>query len=144
MAEDTIDQAAIIAQLDERPSATAALHLHGWHDDPDALGDLAAYGADAPAVATLLDDQPGWNERLHPNLPYRKGEVVWAARREMARTLEDVLARRTRALLLDARASIEIAPTVAALIARELGRDAAWEQNQITAYRTLAAGYVLS
>ncbi len=144
MAEDTIDQAAIIAQLDERPSPTAALHLHGWHDDPDALGDLAAYGADAPALATLLGEEPGWNEHLHPKLPYRKGEVVWAVRREMARTLEDVLARRTRALLLDARASIELAPIVAALIAGQLGRDAAWEQDQVAAYRALAAGYVLA
>ena len=143
MAEDTVDHAAVIAQLDERPSVTATLHLHGWHDDPDAPGDLAAYGADAPAVAALLDEQPGWNESLHPNLPYRKGEVVWAARREMARTVEDVLARRTRALLLDARASVEIAPTVAALMAGALDRDAAWEQDQVAAYRTLAEGYVL-
>ena len=70
--------------------------------------------------------------------------MVWAVRREMARTVEDVLARRTRALLLDARASIEIAPIAAALMARELGRDAAWEQDQVAAYRDLAEGYVLS
>lgn len=144
MAEDTIDQAAIIAQLDERPSATRDLPLHGWHNDPDALGDLAAYGADAAALAALFDDQPAWNEPLHPNLPYRKGEVIWAARHEMARTLEDVLARRTRALLLDARASVEIAPAVAALLAEERGRDAAWEKEQVAAYRDLAEGYVLS
>ncbi len=143
MAEDTIDQAAIVAQLQERPSVTKDLHLHGWHIAPNTLGELASYGADAPAVASVLDEQPGWNEPLHPNLPYRTGEVVWATRREMARTVEDVLSRRTRALLLDARASIDIAPTVAALLAQELGRDAAWEADQVETYRALAEGYLL-
>ena len=144
MAEDTIDQASIVAQLQARPSVTKDLHLHGWHIAPNTLGALAVYGADAPAVGTVLGEQPGWNDLLHPRLPYRVGEVVWATRREMARTVEDVLARRTRALLLDARASIEAAPTVAALMAQELGRDAAWEKDQVEAYRVLAAGYLLA
>ena len=72
------------------------------------------------------------------------GEVVWAARHEMARTVEDFLARRSRLLLLDARASIEAAPAVARLLARELGRDAAWEARQVADYRELAAGYLVS
>jgi len=143
MAEDTIDQAALIAQLDERPSVTKNLHLHGWSRDAEIPQALALYGAEAPAVARVLDEQPGWNEPLHPNLPYRAGEVIWAVRREMARTLEDVLARRTRALLLDARASLSVAASVATLMAGELGRDAAWEQTQLHAFQTLATGYVL-
>ena len=69
--------------------------------------------------------------------------MVWAARHEMARTVEDVLARRTRALLLDARASAEAAPDVARLLAAELGRDAAWERRQVEAYRAVARGYWL-
>jgi len=69
--------------------------------------------------------------------------VVWAARDEMARTLEDVLARRTRSLLLDARASAEAAPEAALLLARELGRDGAWAALQTEAYRRLAAGYLV-
>ncbi len=144
MAEDTIDSAAVVAQLEERPSVTKDLRLHGWHDDDASLGDLAGYGADAEALRHVLAEQPGWNAPLHPRLPYRRGEAVWAARREMARTVEDVLARRTRALLLDARASIEAAPIVAALLAQELGRDAAWEKAQVAAFETLAAGYLLA
>ncbi len=144
MAEDTIDSAAVVAQLEERPSVTKDLRLHGWHDDAASLGALAVYGADAPAVGAVLAEQPGWDQPLHPKLPYRRGEAVWAARREMARTVEDVLARRTRALLLDARASIEAAPIVAALLAQELGRDAAWEKAQVAAFETLAAGYLLA
>jgi glycerol-3-phosphate dehydrogenase len=72
------------------------------------------------------------------------GEVVWGARYEMGRTVEDALARRTRALLLDARASIEAAPAVAAVLATELGRDAAWVKAQVAEYTALARRYVLS
>ena len=74
----------------------------------------------------------------------RAGEVVWAARHEMARTVEDVLARRRRTLRLDARASMDMAPAVAALLADELGRDEAWEREQVEAYRALAVGYLVA
>ena len=100
------------------------------------------YGADAPELRRLAKDEPALVERLHPRLPYRAAHVVWAARREMARTVEDVLARRTRALLLDARASVQASPRVAELLARELGRDAAWRDSQVEAYAELARGYL--
>lgn len=90
----------------------------------------------------MVEDNSALNELLHPSLPYRACEVVWAVRQEMARTLEDTLCRRTRALWLDARASMEMAPKVAALMARELGRSAQWEQQEIIAYRKLAQGYL--
>ncbi|HEX9945250.1 MAG TPA: glycerol-3-phosphate dehydrogenase/oxidase [Thermoanaerobaculia bacterium] len=143
MGEDAVDRAAAIAGLEERPSATADLHLHGWIEDgrPDAA--WSEYGADAPALARLAAERPGLDEPLHFNLPYRACEVVWAVRHEMARTVEDVLARRTRALLLDARASAAIAPDVAGLMAAELGRDEAWQRRQVEAYRKLARGYWL-
>jgi glycerol-3-phosphate dehydrogenase len=145
MAEDTIDAAALVAGLDERPSPTARLRLHGWLKHPaESEGLLALYGSDGPQVRRVMDEQSGWSEPLHPDLPYFKGEVAGAVRREMARTVEDVLARRTRALLLDARASLAVAPEVAAIVARELGRDAAWAQAQVEAYRAVAGGYVLS
>ncbi|HEY9748024.1 MAG TPA: glycerol-3-phosphate dehydrogenase C-terminal domain-containing protein, partial [Allocoleopsis sp.] len=72
-----------------------------------------------------------------------EAEVRWAARYEMARTVEDVLSRRTRSLLLDAAASLEMAPRVAAILAEELGFSSEWQQEQIAAYRSLAAGYLL-
>ncbi|HKI05984.1 MAG TPA: glycerol-3-phosphate dehydrogenase/oxidase [Thermoanaerobaculia bacterium] len=143
MGEDAIDQAAMVAGLDERPSPTASLRLHGWTEDVHSEAAEAGYGADAPALARLAAERPGWDEPLHFNLPYRVCEVVWAARHEMARSVEDVLARRTRALLLDARASAEIAPAVAGLLAEELGKDEAWQHAQIEAYRELARGYWL-
>ena len=144
MAEDTIDQAAAVAHLEERPCFTKDLRLHGWHTDAESFGDLAPYGADAPAVEALCREIEDGTARLHPALPYRRGEVVWAAREEMARTVDDVLARRTRALLLNARASLEAAPDVAALLAEELGFGAAWQKKQVAAFRTLAEGYLVS
>ena len=98
---------------------------------------------DSRRLAVLLKENIELDKPLHPRLPYCAGEVVWAVRQEMARTVEDVLARRTRALLLDTRASVEIAPAVAALIAKELGCDTQWEKEQIFAFRTLASRYLL-
>lgn len=143
MAEDTVDAAALVAGLDERPSPTARLRLHGWLERPaETEGLLSLYGAEAPLVRGVMVERPGWDAPLHPRLPYFKGEVAWAVRREMARTVEDVLARRTRALLLDARASVEAAPEVAAIMAEELGRDDGWVATQLAAYRELARGYL--
>ena len=144
MAEDTVDQAALVAQLEERPCVTKDLRLHGWHEGPPLSDAFTGYGADAPHVARVLAERPGWDAPLHPALPYRRGEVIWAVRHEMARTVEDVLARRTRALLLDARASIAAAPDVAALMAAELGKDTDWPSEQVRAYHALASGYLLA
>lgn len=144
MAEDTINQAALLAGLEDRPCPTRDLPIHGHHTQPDEFGELAAYGADAPEVRELIGEKPEWAETLHPEIATRAGEVVWAARHEMARTVEDFLSRRTRTLLLNARASIAMAPPVAKLLSAELDRDEAWEREQIAAYRTLAAGYLLA
>jgi glycerol-3-phosphate dehydrogenase len=143
MAEDTVDQAALLAGLEERPSVTRALPIHGHHPDAERFGALASYGSDAEAVAALLRENPAWGEALHPRYATRAGEVVWAVRREMARTVDDFLARRTRLLLLDARASMEMAAAVAALMARELGRDRTWEEAQVAAFHDIARGYLM-
>ncbi|HEY6986961.1 MAG TPA: glycerol-3-phosphate dehydrogenase/oxidase [Bryobacteraceae bacterium] len=131
MAEDVIDR------IGGSPSRTANLRLHGWTEE--SVGDnawLRVYGSDAPQVRALSQ------ELLHPSLPFSHGEVRWAARQEMARTVEDVLARRTRALFLDARASLEAAPIVARVLAEELGYDSAWEQAQLDQFRSIASGYI--
>jgi len=143
MAEDIVEHACVLAGLEPAPCVTEHLNIHGFHERAEHFGELAVYGADAlPLQALLAED--GMGRRLHPELPIRAGEVVWAARREMARTVDDVLARRTRSLLLDARAAMEVAPEVAALLAAELGRDDAWAAAQVDAFRALARGYVLT
>jgi glycerol-3-phosphate dehydrogenase len=144
MAEDCVNQAATLARLPEKECTTRNLNVHGFHRQPAKFGPLAVYGSDALLIHDLMRAEPVLERRLHPALPTCEAEVVWAARFEMARTVEDVLARRTRALFLDARAAIEMAPRVAELLARELRRDAAWIDRQVGSFRDLAQGYLVA
>jgi glycerol-3-phosphate dehydrogenase len=143
MAEDCVNQAATMAQLEERPCVTRTLNIHGYHQNAEKFGDLEVYGGDAPAIETLRRSSAALAEVLDPELPYTAAEIVWAARHEMARTLDDVLARRTRALFLNSKAALRMAPKAAAVLARELGRDEAWERAQIAEFTRIATGYVL-
>ncbi|MCG3118018.1 MAG: Aerobic glycerol-3-phosphate dehydrogenase [bacterium] len=143
MAEDVINQAAMLAGLEERSGVTETLRLHGWSEEKLTENPWQVYGTDREGVQKLRQENPVFARRLHANLPYAAAEVIWAVRHEMARTVEDVLARRTRALLLDASASVEIAPQVAALMAPELGCDENWQKQQVANYRELARGYML-
>lgn len=144
MAEDTVNVAAGVAGLPKRPSPTVDLPLHGRPalEQADVPARLGAYGTEAVALLTLARVHPAGATPLHPRLELTPAEVIWAVREEMARTVEDVLARRTRALLLDARAAAECAPAVAGLMAAELGRDPRWQKDQVLAFRALAEGYL--
>jgi glycerol-3-phosphate dehydrogenase len=137
MAEDCVDQAATLGGWPAAASVTRNLPIHGFHPDSAQFGPLAVYGCDAPRIQSL-----GAGEQLAPALPYTEAEAIWAARHEMARTVEDVLARRTRALFLNARAAMAMAPRVAALLAAELGRDTEWERTQVEAFREVARQYL--
>jgi glycerol-3-phosphate dehydrogenase len=142
MAEDAVDHAVMLGKLDEQPCVTQNLRIHGYKLPEGGVENaLDVYGTDAEKIRELAEGEPELAKRLDEALPYIGAEVVWAARAEMARTLDDVLARRTRALLLNARAAERMAPAAARLLARELGRDAAWEQEQVRAFRALAAQY---
>jgi glycerol-3-phosphate dehydrogenase len=142
MAEDVINVAEKHAGLHPRPCNTAEMKLHGADATP--AGAFAVYGSDASAVDEMVASRPDWNEKLHPSFTVLRGEVIWHAREEMARTVEDVLARRTRCLLLNARASIEAAPAVARLLAEEWKKPEAWERAQVDDYTRLARGYVFA
>ena len=142
MAEDCVNQAATLAHLPEKPCATRKLPIHGHHPNAKRFASLAVYGSDAVAIQQLVRADATLGQRLHSQLPYCGAEVVWAARNEMARTVEDVLARRTRALFLNARAAMAMAPVVAGLLAKELGRNAAWQAKEIRAFDSVAAGYL--
>jgi len=150
MAEDCVDHAITLARLRDEDCRTKTLHVHGYKetgyketqselttdDDP-----LAVYGADAEAIRALAAADPTLSAKLHPDLPYIAAEIVWAARREMSRTVEDALARRTRALFLNANAATAMAEPAAKLLARELGRDEAWIRAQVSDFRALAKQY---
>ncbi|WP_263366421.1 glycerol-3-phosphate dehydrogenase/oxidase [Edaphobacter bradus] len=143
MGEDAINRAAEVAGLPKLASRTLELKLHGWSDQTAGVAEHElVYGSDLPKIQKLSQDDPSLDALLHPRLPYRMREVVWAARQEMARTVEDVLARRTRALFLDAQAAIEAAPAVADVLAIELGRDEAWKARDLEAFNAVAQGYL--
>jgi glycerol-3-phosphate dehydrogenase len=141
MAEDTVTQAAEFADLPDRQCATRALSLHGFHANARQFGSLSVYGSDAPAIQELMRADPSLAAPLHPALPYTGAEVVWAVREEMARTIEDVLARRCRALFLNAGAAVQMVPAVATLMAGELGWDRARIERETAAVLAVAKGY---
>jgi len=84
------------------------------------------------------------NKVLHPKFRIREGEILWSIRNEMARTVEDFLARRTRTLFLDAKASIEMAPKVAKLMAKELKKNRKWVKEQIDSFNEVAKGFLVN
>ncbi|MCI0667614.1 MAG: glycerol-3-phosphate dehydrogenase/oxidase [Methylococcaceae bacterium] len=143
MAEDAIDKALVLAGLEFRPCVTENLRIHGYHPDAAEFKPLSWYGCDAPAIQDLARRNRDLGLKLHPDLPIIGAEVVWAVRNEMARTVEDVLSRRTRCLIINAKASVETAPGVAQLMAAEMGFDRDWEVSQVDQYRHLARTYII-
>ena len=138
MAEDCVDQAATLGDLPERDCVTKTLNIHGYHPNADQFGALAVYGTDALAIRELIATDAALGQPLDAALPYLAAEVVWAAREDMARSVESVLARRTRALFLNCRVAVRMAPRVAELLASEFGRDAAWQEREVGAFTELA------
>jgi len=142
MAEDTLNQAAQIAGLTASPCQTEHLRIHGWMENIDESDPLRYYGSDAEKIRALEKAQPALAQKISDHFPYKKAEVLWGMREEMAMTLEDVLSRRLRALLLNAARSIEAAPVVAEIMAQELGEGDAWVTRQIEEYTELAKSYL--
>ena len=144
MGYDTINRACAVASLPKSVSQTIELKIHGWTADSTGAAPEweQVYGSDLPMLRAISAEDSSLNELLHPRLPFRAREVVWSARNEMARTVEDVLARRTRALFLDARAAIEAAPVVASLLARELNRSDDWRTRDLSDFLGVAKGYI--
>jgi glycerol-3-phosphate dehydrogenase len=141
MAEDTIEKAIMLGGLPERECVTRHMPIHGFRMDTDPTDPMAVYGLDKEEILALEEDDSSLGEFVSEKLHIIKAQVVWAVREELARTVEDVLARRTRALFLDARESVRIAPQVAELMAAELGNDFEWENNQIKAFEEIAKNY---
>ncbi|MDP3311728.1 glycerol-3-phosphate dehydrogenase/oxidase [Lutibacter sp.] len=143
MAQDTVNKAIALGKLPNRSCKTKNLQIHGAMASPHKTQHLNLYGSDQDAIQNLIMKLPELGEKLHERLPYTKAEIVWAIRYEMARTIEDILARRVRALFLDAKAAIEIAPKVAEILAKELTKDKLWQKQQIKEFTSIANQYVL-
>ncbi len=143
MGEDTVDKAVRVHQLKGNESRTEEMKIHGYKENVDFGDPLYFYGSDKEGIEALFEENPEWNEPIHKKYPYLKAQVIWAVRHEMARTVEDFLARRIRVLFLDARVAIEMAETVAELMQKELGKDKSWASNQTENFIKLANRYLL-
>jgi glycerol-3-phosphate dehydrogenase len=142
MAEDLIDQLIKRKTLNSLPCQTYELQLHGADTQSKTLTFQSVYGSDQAHINQLIQDHPEYAQPIHPRLPYRKGDLIWAIQSEMARTVDDLLSRRTRSLFLDAQASRESAPQVAEWLAEELGKDQEWIQTQLQDFNHLVESYM--
>jgi len=142
MGEDLVDRTEKNHGWFNIPSKTTHLKIHGYKENVDHDNPLYFYGSDEEFIIKLSKEE-GMNETVSSSLKVIKAQVVWAVRNEMARTVEDVLARRTRCQLLDARESIKMAPKVAEIMAQEMGYDKAWEEQQINDYEKVTSNYIL-
>ncbi|MBS1563386.1 MAG: glycerol-3-phosphate dehydrogenase/oxidase [Bacteroidetes bacterium] len=140
MGEDMVDRIEKELQWTHKSNTTANMRIHGYADQTDWADPLYFYGSDAMDIKNRINGTA--HEWISEKLKIHRMQIVWAVEKEMARTVEDVLARRTRALLLDAEESRRIAPQVATIMATLLQKDAAWTQEQIAAFDALSGHYV--
>jgi len=145
MAEDAVNEAIKTRQLPLKKSFTSAMHIHGFDDSILAgANPFSPYGSDLSNLDKIEDGSEDFKGYLSEKLQIKKSQIIWAVREEMARTVEDALARRTRALFLDARESMRIAPETARLMAKELCYGEEWIMSQLTEYNELAKGYLIA
>ncbi|MGF1509155.1 MAG: FAD-dependent oxidoreductase [Myxococcota bacterium] len=142
MAQDTIDTAVKVADLEPHECVTTQLPIHGADPEATRFGRLWFYGRDAEKIIAMMEADRGLSVPIHSGLQMTVAEVLFGIRFEMARTVEDLLARRSRSVLFDARAAWEAAPAVARVLAQELGRSEAWTQGQVHQFRTTAEAYI--
>ena len=141
MAEDTVD--ALKPYVDHLPrTRTKNLRLHGY-GDRSFSGDLTAhlyqrYGTESDEILSLVRENPNLGTAMIDGQPYIGAEFIFAVRSELATSLDDLLTRRTRAHLHDARATVRAAPAIARLVAEELGWDEAEIERQVSTYATMA------
>lgn len=143
MAEDTVDMAIKTGGLPEKSCQTKELKIHAYSTE-HVEGHWRYYGSDLPKVKAIIQKNDRFKEKIHSDHPYLMGEVVWVCENEMVCKLEDVLNRRFRLLLLDAKAALQAAPDVAKLMAETLGKDQLWVEKEIQDFSALARQYIIN
>ncbi|MCB9022982.1 MAG: glycerol-3-phosphate dehydrogenase/oxidase [Lentimicrobiaceae bacterium] len=144
MAEDMVKKVEEVKSWKRTHSKTRTMKIHGYMKKIDLTDPLYFYGTDREMLINLGKNEPGISGVISEKLGLYKAQVIWAVRNEMARSVEDVLSRRTRCLLLDSRESVAIAPVVAELMAIELQKDTAWVNSQVQSFKEVAANYMLN
>ena len=142
MAKDAVNNAAFVAKLPVVKCTTRKLKLHGYTNTLKYGDRFSAYGSDADLIQAMINEHPTLAKPMHPKYDYCQAELEFSVRNEMAMTVEDILARRSRLLFIDAQAAIDIAPLVAQTMAKLLNEDQQWEEEQVSSFLTLADGYL--
>ncbi|TNF39404.1 MAG: glycerol-3-phosphate dehydrogenase/oxidase [Cytophagales bacterium] len=142
MGEDTVDYFPKVTGLNLPDSKSQDILLHGYSKEI-AGGHWKIYGSDAQKIQDLAKENPAWAEKIHPDFPNIGAEVIWAVRNEMAQKIDDVLSRRIRMLILDARAALDSSEKVVLLMAKELGKDEAWIESELEDFRKTATKYLI-
>lgn len=144
MAEEIVDMCIKEGSLEDRKCETKNMKVHGYKKNVDRSKWDYVYGTDVEAINKIAQENPEFAQLLDPEYTFTQAHVVWAVRSEMAQTVEDVLARRVRALFLDAKAAIKMAPKVAEIVAKELNKSEEWQKEQIEEFTALAKNYTLN
>lgn len=142
MGEDTVEKFPEVTGSGLKPSTSAQIQYHGYAEN-HMKGHWRGYGADSVLIQKMIQEKPNLGQTLHQGYPYTNAEVIWCTRHEMAMRVEDILSRRMRVLLLDARAALEMAPKVAELMASELEKDKEWIEKELQDFEKLANKYIL-
>lgn len=140
MAEDCVDMMEKSLNLTPRKCATKNIQININTDNEQ----FSSYGDAASALSELVAQNSALGQQLHPALPYTLAEIVWAVRHEMARSIMDVLSRRTRALFLDAQVAIECAPAVGKILCEELNKDNTWLGSELEGFYEQAQTFVVN
>ena len=143
MAEYAIDTAIQSVGLEKVSCKTKNLKIHGWIKNKSTTS-MSIYGTDEEDIQLMINADPAFLEKIHPDYNYIKAELLWFVANEMAITVEDILARRTRLLFLDAKAAMEAAPMVAKTLAFFNGKDAEWEKQELDKFNDLAKNYLIN
>ncbi|WP_257667712.1 glycerol-3-phosphate dehydrogenase/oxidase [Parapedobacter tibetensis] len=141
MAEETVDKAISTSGFEKVACLTQDIKINGYTQEKQS-GHWGYYGSDANKIQAMATAKPELNEKLHPKFEHIGAEVAWAVETEMARTVEDVLARRLRILFLDAAAALEMAPKTAEIMAKSLNKDQEWIDTQLHQFEALVKRYL--
>lgn len=142
MGEKAVDALISNGLLPNAKCITYDLKLHGYIKDKEIESipeEYRVYGSDF----NILKNMNGFNTKLHDNLTVNEAQVIFAIENEQAQTVDDILSRRTRSILLDSKASIECSEKVASIMATKLNKDKTWEQDQVNSFKKIAQNYVL-
>lgn len=140
MAEETVNKLIDVGRLKAKPCQTVNIRIHGFRKNRD--NEMNLYGSDTETLDQLVSANPTLRQLVANGHPYTQTQVVWAIRYEMARTVEDILARRLRLLFIDARAALEAAPAVAQIISGELGLSKEKIDKQLAEFSEIAIQYL--